>query len=246
MSGQSFTWLRSIALKYDGECGLLAVGRDDRLYVEEIYGEDYWGAQHILTPTGEFLHTEDEDHGKQAVTPVEIPHDAYKPQAGWHTNHLNFAGPRHRGLRATERVADTVHALPLPLKMRLVEKLGLSIMPPHLLGMAESYVVSEAMLERPYRFVICRRVRFAYALPTPQTDADGQPYDYDNVVVHIAQVHHTQADDMDDIAAGLDDFYGVALNHPTDCVIVDDRLYMADCGMGQRQSQVHIWQIARE
>lgn len=244
MPEPTFTHIQSVTLNYNGECSLLGVDRDDKIYVEERYTNDYWGAQHIISADGDFLHTEDDDYGhNQAVTPVPVPADAAKPHPGWHTNKLNFSGPRHRGLREHERVAETVKSLPMPLKMRVVERLNLDIMPPLLLGLAESYVMSEVELIRPHTYLVCRRLRFAYALQATQKDANGQPYDYDTTVLHIAHVHQRGEDGLEELATGLDSFAGITLNHPMDCITREDRLYMADSGLEQAANRVHIWQI---
>jgi len=244
MSKPTFTHRHSIPLKHSGECSLLGVDSDGKIYVEERYTDAYWGAQHLISPDGKFLHTEDEEGGANTnVTPLAIPADARKPQPGWHTNQLNFSGSRHRGLREPERITNTVQSIPMPLKMRLVERLNLNIMPPLLLGLAESYVMSEVELIRPHTYLICRRMRFAYALPEPKTDDAGQQYDYDTAILHIAQIYHKGDDHLTDLADHLDGLEGTPLNHPMDCLIQQDRLYIADSGLGTTPNYIHIWQI---
>ncbi len=71
-----------------------------------------------------------------------------KPQTGWHTMALNFAGPRHRGMRAPERTLDLVRPLSIQEKMALIDRFRLDVPPPLLLGIAESYVLAETPIMR--------------------------------------------------------------------------------------------------
>ena len=239
-------YVESWPLRHRGDCNLLGATGDGRLYVEEMYG-DGWLAQHALGPDGQIGESVDEDGGAgDDLHALTLPADAAHSQPGWHSVALNFAGPRHRGLRDPERIADVVQPIAIPDKMRLVGAYRLPTTPPMLLGLAESFVLAEAPLQLPHLFVVCRRVRLAYALPSPSVDADDRPYDYDTVVLYAAHVYdRTRQPDslMPDADASLP---GVALHRPMDCLTRADRLYVADGGDETRLACIHCWQIMRE
>jgi hypothetical protein len=163
-------------------------------------------------------------------TPAATIHpraDLVQPHMG-HSNHwLNFRGPRHRGLREAERLSDMLRPFPVPTRMALSEHLG--IMP---LGLAESTILSEAALPTTNLTVVCRRLRIAYALPTVQLDSDNEPYDYDTVTLHVAQVVTPGQDDLLSSLPGLDT--------PMDCVVRDPYLFVLDTAL---PGAVHIWML---
>jgi hypothetical protein len=236
-------FVRTVMLKHSGDCNLIGVTSDLTLYVEEVYGEG-WLAQHALTLDGEFIQSIDEDDGRQTHdTALELPEDGQRPQTGWHTMKLNFAGPRHRGLRGPERLLDLVRTLSIQEKMTAIERLKLDTPPPLLFGLAESYVLAEAPVDEPNLYVICRRIRLAYGLPQEQQDSDGQPYDYDTLVVYTAHFYDRSQEldpSLDYVLAGLP---GVSLHRPMDCQIAGGHLFVADGGGDSRLNAVHIWRI---
>ncbi|MDX2162688.1 MAG: hypothetical protein SF162_15315 [bacterium] len=239
--------LRTIDLLYTGDCSILGVMPDGAVYAEEMYGDDGWLAQHEIDPSGQVVRTVDERSGSALpIQPLDVPESAKVPARGWHTMPLNYAGPRHRGLRGLERVDELVQTLSIPDKIALIARLRLSIPPPMLIGLAESYVLSEAEILHPDWFIVCRRVRFAHALPERQTDADGQPYDYDTRPLYIAHAVN-RADDETTPRTGIFEPISPELHRPLDCVISGSRLYISDGGDSAtgRTSKIHIWTLQR-
>ncbi len=240
-----------LPLQHHGDCTLLGVvpgdpadpsgAADCTIYVEEIYDEDGKLAQHALTLDGRLLATVDEGSGDTDLHPLDLPPQRIKPQTGWHTMALNFAGPRHRGLRAPERTLDLVRPLTIAEKMALIDRFRLDVPPPLLLGVAESYVLAETPICAPTLYFVCRRVRFAVALTEERTDADGQPYDYDTQVVYLA--HFYERDQEPEWSDILADATSIPLSRPMDCLLVKDRLFIADGGADDRLSAIHVWQL---
>lgn len=217
----------SIPLQYTGDCSLLAITPDLTIYAEEIHDEHV--TQHRLRPDGTLLQTVDEDQGLPS-----IPSDGITPQIGRSTTQLNFLGARHRGLRDDERIQSLVRPFSVQTRMALGKRLD--IMPPLILGLAESYVLTEAPLFD--EFIVCRRIRIAYALEQPRTDSYGQPYDYDTIQMHIAHRYNAHVQETlspDEAFAGLP---GVELNQPTDCITVQNHLFIADSGS---PNTIHVW-----
>lgn len=237
---------QTLPLHHHGDCTLLGVSDDGQVYVEEIYG-DGWLAQHVFSAEGDRLMTADEASGENPdPQPLPLPADLVRPQPGWHANALNFAGPRHRGLREPERLAEMIRPISIQERLALDARYALPVAPPLLLGLAESFVLAEAPLSPPNLFVVCRRIRLAYALPAPMTDADHEQYDYDTFVLYLAHVY----DRMREPAGITPDteltLPGTSLGRPMDCLLHADRLYVADGGDETRPACVHVWQVTRE
>jgi len=240
------THVTTLPLKHDGDCSLLGMTADKTLYVEEVYGEAGWIAQHELLPDGTFARSIDEEHGQNDnLRPLDLPPGIVKPKTGWHTMALNFAGPRHRGLRAPERLLDLVRTLGIDEKMAVIDKFKLNIIPPMLIGVAESYVLAEAELRRPNLYFVCRRMRLAIALPEERLDDEGQPYDYDTCVIYLA--HFYDCEQEPTFAELLADLTSVPLHRPMDCLLLNEHLCIADGGDGDagRLSAIHLWTVER-
>ena len=73
-----------------------------------------------------------------------------------------------------KRLLDLVRVLSIDEKMAVIDKFKLNIIPPMLIGVAESYVLAEAELQRPNLYFVCRRMRLAIALPEEWLDDEGQ------------------------------------------------------------------------
>jgi hypothetical protein len=244
MTSPSLEHLTTLTLQHNGDCGLLGVTPDFTIYVEEVYGEEGWLAQHALALDGSVSASVDESFGTVTqLAPLPLPDTLIEPQRGWHTMGLNFTGPRHRGLRGPERLDDLVHPFSVQEKFALAKQLKLDIMPPMLLGLAESYVLAEATVRAPHLFLVCRRLRIAYALPEERLDAEGEPYDYDTLVLHVAHFFDTAADHEIALSLLLADLQSMSLSRPMDCLITKDHLFIADGGSGERKSAVQIWHI---
>jgi hypothetical protein len=231
----------TLKLRHHGDCKILGITPDMTLYVEEIYGDDDWLAQHAVTLDGQFTQSVDDQHGQTTYfAPLHLPDDLIRPAPITTSEALNFTGPRQRGLREPERVQEVVRPLTVATKMQIIQQLGLDLAPPLLLGIAESTVIAEAMLPP---LLVCRRLRLAYALITPQQDTDGQHYDYDTHVLYVAHRYETDDSELppEIVFAGLP---GVTLLRPMDCLAFNDYLFVADGGTPQRHSHIHIWRIA--
>lgn len=235
----------TLPLAHNGDCSLLGVAPDLTVYVEEVYSDDGWLAQHALKLDGTVVASVDEASGAVTdIAPLSLPDDLTMPQRGWHTMGLNFAGPRHRGLRGPERLDDLVHSFSVSEKFALVNHLRLDVPPPLLLGLAESYVLAEASVRPPHLFVVCRRLRLALALPEERQDDGGEPFDYDTQVLYVAHYFDTSAEQEPVLSSMLTDVQPAALHRPMDCLIYKDHLFIADGGSADHQSAVRVWRIA--
>ena len=234
----------TLELTHNGDCHLLGMSADGTLYVEELYGSEDWFARHAITLQGQWIHSADEEDGQNIdLVPFDLPQDLQRPTSPQYAHRLNFSGPRWRGLREAERIADLVRPFTIPTRMTLGQRLGIA--PPLLLGIAESRVLAEALLTPPDQVLVCRRVRIAYALETTEHDAEHQPYDYDTIPIFIAHPYHIMSGELDvepDIAfAGLP---GVDLLRPMDCLVANGYLCVADGGDDSQKSRIHIWKIS--
>jgi len=242
----SLKFVTSLPLAHMGDCSLIGVTDDLTVYAEEIYGEEGWLAQHALKLDQRVLKSTDENVGKNRhFETLTLPDDLIRSQPCKHTASLTFGGARHRGLREPERIAELVRPLTIQTKITLIERLKLNILPPMLLGIAESYVLAEASLFSTDLFMVCRRLRLAYALPQPQQDADYQLYDYDTLVLYVAHDYNPYVDDEILPERALAGLPGVELRRPMDCIVRDQYLFVADGGTAEQVSGVHIWQILR-
>jgi hypothetical protein len=229
-----------LPLAHHGDCALLGLTPALEVYAEEIYGADGWLAQRALRFDGSVSAQMDEQAGQ---APLSLPAVLTAPQPPRHTLALNFSGPRWRGLRATDRIDDMVYPLPLAAKISLVKRLGLDLPPPLLLGLAESRVLAEAALA-PGCWLVCRRVRLAYALAQPRRDHDGLPYDYDTLPLYLLHGWLPDGDSGDllpDAAFGGPP--GAALRRPLDCLAAHGWLLVADGGTPEQRAAVHIWRM---
>jgi hypothetical protein len=233
-------------LDHHDDCYLLGITEAGEIYLEEVFGEADSFAQHILGSDGTRLVSVDESQDATA-RPLELPPGLITPAPVSATALLNFAGPRHRGMREEERVIGTVKPLTLATRIHLIEHLGLAVPPPAVLGIAESRVLSEASLNGEDLYITCRRLRLAIALAETRTASGGQPYDYETLVLHVVHRYNRTLDDIDlppdSVFAGLP---GMALRRPLSCLVHADRLYVTDGGDAAHRSSVHIWRIERD
>jgi hypothetical protein len=236
----TIAYQNTIPLRHDGDCKILGITPQMALYVEEIYGDDDWLAQYSLTLDNHITRLADEDHGENTrFSRLTLPADLIRPAPITTSAALNFTGPRQRGLREPERIHEIVRPLTIATRMQVIQQLGLDLLPPMLLGIAESMVIAEALIPP---MLVCRRLRLDYALTTPQRDSSGQPYVYDTLVLHVAHVYETDEIELppETVFAGLP---GVTLLRPMDCLVYNDTLIVADGGTSQHNSQIHVWQI---
>ena len=237
----SISYIKTLPLKHKGDCSLIGVAPDQTIYAEEVYGEDGWIAQHEIQFDGEITKTVDEGEGGENLQPLDVPANMTKPKTGWHTMGLNFAGPRHRGMRAPERTADLVQPLTIDEKMTFAKRLKLDLPAPMVRGIAESYVLAECDIVRPHLYFVCRRVRLALALPEERLDDEQQPYDYETRVLYAA--HFYDRNEELPNAVLFDDLTETPLARPMDCLLQGDHLYIADGGDAERVSAIHVWKL---
>ncbi len=236
----TIAYQNSITLAHDGDCSILGITPQMTLFVEEIYGEADWLAQHHLTLDGHITKSVDDHAGENTkFSPLKLPPDLIAPAPITTSAALNFSGPRQRGLREPERIQEMVRPLTVATRIQIVEQLDLEMQPSQLLGIAESTVIAEALLPP---VLVCRRLRLAYALTTQQLDSNDQPYDYDTLVLYVAHLYEN--DDFElpaaTVFAGLP---GVTLRRPMDCLVYNGYLLVADGAIAQRRCQIHVWQI---
>lgn len=233
----------SFTLAYPGDCRLLGIHPDGMLFVEEIYGEDDWLAQHCFRLDGTLVTSVDEDGGVRSIQPLRLPSNLIKSASTQPEVALNFSAGRQRGLRAEERVQDWARPLTITEKMALVNYLKLDILPPMILGLAESYVLTAAPLQ-PGLDVVCRRMRVAYSLITARRDEQGMAYDYDTLPLYL--IHCYDGDDELGLIEALAGLPGCRLHRPMDCLVYGGWLIVADGGAGDRRSAVHRWSIVAD
>ena len=237
----SFTLCATHQLPDHSECALTGVLPGGGLVTVETYDDS------DAAPTRYVIHHP--QRTEQAYVERLGPDEEFSwpvppliPEAVRQTTAMNHVGGRWRGLREAERVADWVQPLTIMEKMALLQQLQLKLPPPMLLGIAESRVLSEAHLHDDC-YVVCRRLRLAYALMEPQQDADGLPYDYDTHVIHVAHVYDAARDLAPSLAQALKGPGNVALARPLDCLVDADRLYVVEGGTASTPCQLHIWQV---
>lgn len=234
---------QSFHLAHHDECGLLMVDNDLTIYVEEVY--DGWVAQHAIDHHGEVLQSIDEDYGRKPLsTFLHLPAHGVKSAPPTVSRALNFQGPRQRGVRGEDRIDEIVRPLSVESKMWLANKLQLPFRAFLLLGVAESHVIAQAPMPYMDEFVVCRRLRLAYALQQPQMDSDHQIYDYDTLVLHVAHLYNGAAGDTELPVEGVFmEWPGVNLERPMDCLVHQNHLFIAEGGTHHTPSRVHVWQI---
>lgn len=233
-----FSLIRRFALPHEGDASLLAV-RGNQLWAEEMYG-DQWLAQHELNLDGGIVASADEDEGRATnLKPLLMPDDAIAPRRAWATMRLNFAGARHRGLREADRLAEVLRAIPVAEKFALAS--SLKVDSPTVLGLAESYGLSECPLAAPDDWLLCRRLRIAVAVPR-QIDEDGLPCDYETRTIFVLQRWTVGGDEppLEPALAGLD---GVTLHRPMDCLRDGERLLVAEGGAPGQPAAISLFQI---
>ena len=234
----------AIALPRSGQCALLGVASDGTIYTE-IYYDDTWVAWYGLRADGTILTTGDEEAGRNHQFKRPAVEMVAAPEAVPRSHPLNYAGARLRGSRQLERVDDLMYPLDVSTKIRLVEVFKLPMMPMQLLGLAESNVLSMATFPTGGLQLVCRRLRLAYALPTPQTDPDGKPYDYDTISIYLGHLYQPSRDE-DLITTLFETLPGPALSQPTDVMVTATHVLIAVSSDDHQVCQVHIWDVRQQ
>jgi hypothetical protein len=175
----------------------------------------------------------------------DLPTDLIAPQVPTQTTWLNHTGLRWRGMRETDRVVDWVLPLTIMEKMQILPHVGIQLTPMQLLGVAESQILSEAKLNDDGAYLVCRRLRLAYALAQPQHDENG-PYDYDTILCHV--VHCIEGEQEPSWESIFTDFDREQVKAPIDCLFHEDKIYIADSGTPSiadaAMCSLHVWQFS--
>ena len=236
-----FRHLITHSLFYEGDCKLLGISNDDFIFVEELYGDEDWLAQHKISLTDGILESVDELSGDNLdVTPLELPSDIIKPNMRPCCEQLNFSGPRLRGMADAERIDELVLPLTIADKIELVDYMEWGIQPTQLIGIAENAVLSNT-LGPDDMTLVCRRVRVAYRFMADD-QTNGVPQDYDSLDVYVLHEFDPAQDDLPDLVDCLNDTDGVVLLRPMDCLFYAGRLYVADGGEDEDVSAVHVFE----
>lgn len=231
-----FRHLTSHSLLYSGDANLLGVCPDGWIYVEELYGDDDWMAQHKLSKTDGIVETVDESSGENLeIVPLSLPNDIIMPDHKTCCENLQFIGARLRGVLSEERIDELVLPLSIDDKIELVDYMEWDIDPMQLIGVAESVVLAHTQLPDG-TLMVCRRVRIAYRLAEPHAD-----YDYDSLDVYLLHEVYPD-DDVLDVVDCFNDDDDVVLLRPMDCLFYGGLLYVADGGEDEDVSAIHIFE----
>ncbi len=231
------TFVKSLPLPFVGDCSLLGAAPDLEVVYVEMYGANHESFEQIgVTLAGDIVVRGDE------TTPLEPTPGLVRPRSAWMTMALNFAGARHRGIRAEERIDDLAHPLTVPEKMQIATLLRLSVPAPMILGWIESYALAEAQLSRGV-YCVCRRLRIAYALSQPGRDHEGSPIDYDSAVLYIAHIYQPHEPDNPHLSDLLRQFGDAPLRRPTDCMVAGRHLLIVDSGDDDQPAHLHLWAL---
>jgi hypothetical protein len=248
---QGLTYERTIPLWHSGGCHLIGVSAaPHEIYAEEVYGEGSWIAQIGLRRDGTLIAIADEAYGENPnVSQLALPAGLKGPGTGWISMALNVGGPAPRGLIAQERIQEMARPLKTPEKQALIAAGLLPDVPPvDILGIIGSYVKSEAEVVRGL-VILVRQLRVAVRTGDAQIAEDGTPYDYISYEFAIVQTYRPAEPDLGLHHTMLDDArLGISLACPTDLVLRDNLLVIADAGAGieGRVSALHLWQIEPE
>ena len=225
---------------YEDDCKLLGVTLDGLIYAEELYGDEDWLAQHIISIDDGIIETIDEQSGENTdVTPFKLPNTAIVTSSKSCCDALTFTGARLRGIQRDEPIDEIVLPLSIEDKIELVDYMEWDILPMQIIGIAESVVLSHTLLPDGL-LMVCRRVRIAYRL-AELAEINGVPYDYDALDIYL--LHEFDPTDMElpELVDCLNDMEDVVLLRPMDCLYHDGKLYVADGGEDGDSSAIHVF-----
>lgn len=240
-----FRHFMTVPLLYEGDCKLLGVTDDGLIYIEELYGDDDWLAQHKISIDGEIIESIDELSGKNPnIILFKLPNTAILPTSKPCCERLNFTGARLRGIQRDEPIDEVVLPLSIEDKIELVDYMEWDISPMQIIGIAESVVLAHTQLPDGL-LMVCRRVRVAYRL-TQLVDHNSIPYDYDSLDIYLLHEFDPSDDELPELVDCLNDMEDVVLLRPMDCLYHDGKLYVADGGEEDDSSAIHMFEYQEE
>ena len=232
-------------LPRNGQCSLLGVGANGTVFIEIFY-DDAWIAWYGLRADGSITMNDDEQSGSNPQFQLPTAEIKATPEPVSPSHPLNFSGPRLRGDRQSERVADLVYPLDVATKIRCIETFKLPLTPMQLLGIAESTVLSMATLNSDGLQVVCRRIRLTYTLPAALTDTNGEPYDYDTISICCAHLYHPDENQEFVSDSLFDGLPGPSLTEPTDCMVTARQLLITKSSGDDEPCQLYVWTVHPE
>jgi len=218
MQMASLQFLHSVSLSSRASCWLEGVSPVGESWIHiDVDGDDLCYERVSLAGTGATVTQSPPDD----VIPPVIPTD--------HPLNWGIHWPA-TGDRQAERVDNRVHPLTMHAKMMLVERLRLRVMPPSIIGLGESRVLS--MATTPDLTVICQR----YQLLIASAGASN----YEAITHYILRVYDP-GEDPYDVAIWLESPL-LATCQPLDCVFAVGHLFVLDVGIAcERPNQLHVW-----
>lgn len=234
-------FLQNYPLDYAEDCRLLGIGQQGDLYVEEIYGDD-WFAQHHFAPDGRRIASIDEHYGRVDARSLSLPPTLITPSIRDLDDSWTFVGGRARGLRIEERISDLLQPLSIAERAYLSAQIHPSIAPGQWLGISARLPRAVAHVA-PSLLLVCSKVQIAYALLSPAVDAHRMLYDYDTITLFLLQSYDVQVKEKPPVSVSLKEIDGQPLYRPLDCLVFNGRLYVADGGANDRKSAIRVWEI---
>ncbi|MFW5709256.1 MAG: hypothetical protein ACOCX5_03445, partial [Chloroflexota bacterium] len=129
MNFLTLQYRNTITLEYGGMCSLLGVSPDGTIFVDQ-YPDDTGDVVRLALHDDGVIQRRYDETQPQPGAYFDLPDGAVSPRSASHTRPINYSGPRLRGLRATDRIAELAQSLTIAEKMRILESTGLKVMPP--------------------------------------------------------------------------------------------------------------------
>jgi|GEM_PF-6828282 hypothetical protein len=216
-----------------GDLNFIGCDKNDHL-IFEIYSED-----HVRVEFAAF-----QLDGTPALLTAYHPAVIRRPQVT-HSAGLSFRGPRQRGLRAEDRLDDMLKPLSVSERLHLANHLSRFGNTLPILGIAESRVRSDALVD-PECVLVCRQIVIARALPGTQVDEVGLPFDYDCISLDCAHLLTLPVDPDPPVSTWFAPIGNQHLSNPVNCLRVKQHLMVVEQCPGDRtRADVHCFTIDR-
>ncbi|MFZ4815074.1 MAG: hypothetical protein ACOYL5_11115 [Phototrophicaceae bacterium] len=232
MISDGISTIHHTVLPIGGHTELIGITPTGGLLVDTLYGEED-ARYRVVIENGQI--TRHQDDLIPDDTPIDVPTGTWVPNACPTLHPFNFnAGGFTRGWRELNRIDSLLYPLEIADRFALAERLGL--MPPQILGLQSSQVLSVVAFSATHT-LICRRVGVCYSLFPAATDAD-----YDTARLALLQViANSLAPYPDDFSAEL---LLDGVRHPSQAAIYNRRLIVCSNGDATTPSSIHTYQIA--